>query len=230
MRPKYAYYIREVKMDIKNPLYKNQGIHVITALFTVEDGKFKVLLIKRNNEPFKDMWILVGGACYNNETVEEAMKREMFEKTGLKNINTTFFRVYSNPNRSPLMRMLAVVYIGVIDCKKVSIQKKTTKTKDADWFLLDRVPPLGYDHSEILKDATEFLKEKMFDSQLMKGLFPKTFTLPELYKAYQSILDKGLDRRNFRKLLLSSGIIEPTGQLEATSGKKPAKLYKFCEK
>ena len=117
-------------MEKDNPLYAGQGIHVITALFTVEDGKFKVLLIKRNNEPFKNMWILIGGACYNNETVEEAMKREMYEKTGLKNIQTTFFRIYSEPNRSPIMRMLAVVYIGVIDCKKVKVLKKTTKTKD----------------------------------------------------------------------------------------------------
>ncbi len=213
-----------------NPLYKNQGIHVITALFTVENGKFKVLLIKRNNEPFKNMWILIGGACYNNETVEQAMQREMYEKTGLKNIQTTFFKVYSDPNRSPIMRMLAVVYIGVIDCKKVKVLKKTTKTKDADWFMIDRVPPLGYDHSKILVDAIEYLKEKIFDSQILKNLFPPTFTLPQICNAYQSILEKDLDRRNFRKKLLSIGIIEPTGESEAVVGKKPAKLYRFCDK
>ena len=216
-------------MEKDNPLYKNQGIHVITALFTVEDGNFKVLLLKRDNQPFKNMWTLVGGACYNNETVEEAMQREMYEKTGLKNIKTTFFKVYSDPNRSPIMRMLAVVYIGVIDCKKVKILKKTTKTKDADWFLIDRVPPLAYDHNKILTDAIEFLKEKMFDSQILKNLFPQTFILPEISNAYQSILDKEIDRRNFRKRLISSGIIEPTGEYEATTGKKPAKLYRFCE-
>lgn len=216
-------------MQKENPLYKNQGIHVITALFTVEDGKFKVLLIKRGNEPFKNKWILVGGACYNNETVEEAMKREMYEKTGLKDVKTSFFRIYSEPNRSPVMRMLAVVYIGVIDCKKVKILKKTTKTKDADWFLIDRVPPLGYDHSEILVDAIEFLKEKIFDSQILKALFPDTFTLPDICNAYKSILDKDIDRRNFRKKLLSNKIIEPTGTFETVEGKKPAKLYRFCK-
>ena len=217
-------------MEKDNPLYAGQGIHVITALFTVEDGKFKVLLIKRNNEPFKNMWILIGGACYNNETVEEAMKREMYEKTGLKNIQTTFFSIYSEPNRSPIMRMLAVVYIGVIDCKKVKVLKKTTKTKDADWFMIDRVPPLGYDHSKILVDAIEFLKEKIFDSQILKNLFPPTFTMPEIITAYQSILEKDIDRRNFRKKLLASGIIESTGENESSPGKKPAKLYRFCDK
>ena len=76
-------------MDIKNPLYKNQGIHVVLALFTVENGKFKVFLIQRKNEPFKDKWILIGGACYNNEDVDSAMKRELLEKTGMKRLTST---------------------------------------------------------------------------------------------------------------------------------------------
>lgn len=214
-------------MDKNNPLYANQGLHVINALFTVEDGKFKVLLIKRSNEPFKDKWILIGGACYNNETTDEAMKRELFEKTGLKNINFELFNVYSDPNRSPLMRMFAVAYIGVIDCKKVNVLKHTTKTKDADWFLIDRIPPLAYDHDVILKDAINYLKKRLFDSTILENLFPKHFTLPQLHKAYESILEKKIDRRNFRKKLLQDKIIEDTGLYEDESGKKPAKLYKF---
>ena len=214
-------------MNKENPLYKNQGIHVITALFTVEEGKFKVLLIKRKNEPFKDKWILVGGACYNNEDTESAMKREMLEKTGLKNINLEFFKVFSNPDRSPLMRMIAIAYIGVIDCKKVKLLKETTKTKDADWFLIDRIPELGYDHSEILKQAIEFLKVKIFNSQILKNLFPKKFTLPQLYGAYKSILNRDIDRRNFRKKLISDGIIQDTGEILNQEGKKSAKLYSF---
>lgn len=214
-------------MNKENPLYKNQGIHVITALFTVEEGKFKVLLIKRKNEPFKDKWILVGGACYNNEDTESAMKREMLEKTGLKNINLEFFKVFSKPNRSPLMRMIAIAYIGVIDCKKVKLLKETTKTKDADWFLIDRIPELGYDHSEILKQAIKFLKVKIFNSQILKNLFPKKFTLPQLYGAYKSILNRDIDRRNFRKKLISDGIIQDTGEILNQEGKKSAKLYSF---
>ena len=214
-------------MNKDNPLYKNQGIHVLTSLFTVEDGKFKVLLIKRKNEPFKDKWILVGGACYNNETTDDAMKREMFEKTGLKNINFEFFNIFSRPDRSPLMRMLAVAYVGVIDCKKVKILRETTKTKDADWFQIDRVPELGYDHKEILEKSIEYLRKRIFDSIILKNLFPKTFTLPQLYNAYVSILNKNIDRRNFRKKMLSYNIIEDTGLYESESGKKPAKLYSF---
>ena len=214
-------------MDINNPLYKNQGIHAVLSLFTVEDGKFKVFLIKRKNQPYKDMWTLVGGACYNNETIDDALKREMFEKAGLKNINFKMFNVYSNPKRSPLCRMIAIAYVGVIDSNRVKYLKETNKTQDADWFLIDRVPLLAYDHQEILKDAIEFLKEKIFDTTILKDLFPPNFTLPQLHKAYESILNKQIDRRNFRKGLLQKNIIVDTGKFEEISGKKPSKLYRF---
>jgi len=215
-------------MDIKNPLYKNQGIHVVLALFTTENGKVKVFLIKRKNQPFKDKWILVGGACYNNEDVDSAMKREMYEKAGLKNINYRMFNVYSKPDRSPVCRMIAIAYIGVIDSSRVKFLKETTKTQDADWFLIDRIPNLGYDHQEILEDAIEYLKKQIFDTTILKDLFPKYFTLPQLHKTYESILNKNIDRRNFRKRLLQQNIIIETGKLEEIAGKKPSKLYMFA--
>lgn len=215
-------------MDIKNPLYKNQGIHVVLALFTTENGKVKVFLIKRKNQPFKDKWILVGGACYNNEDVDSAMKREMYEKAGLKNINYRMFNVYSKPDRSPVCRMIAIAYIGVIDSSRVKFLKETTKTQDADWFLIDRIPNLGYDHQEILEDAIKYLKKQIFDTTILKDLFPKYFTLPQLHKTYESILNKNIDRRNFRKRLLQQNIIFETGKLEEIAGKKPSKLYMFA--
>ena len=214
-------------MDINNPFYKDQGIHVILSLFTVKDGKFKVFLIQKKNQPFKDKWIMIGGACYNYEDTETALKREIFEKTGMKDINFQLCNIYSNPKRSPICRMLGVSYIGVIDFEKAKYLKETLKTKNADWFELGHIPELGYDHTEILGDAIEFLKNKMFDTAILKDLFAKYFTLPELHSAYQSILNKKIDRRNFRKNLINKKIIEDTGMVQEFIGKKPAKLYKF---
>ena len=85
-------------MQINNPLYKNQGIHVICSIFTVEMGITKVLLIKRKNEPYKNMWALVGGALYNNEDLLDGMKREIFEKTGIKNIDIYLSGVFGKKN------------------------------------------------------------------------------------------------------------------------------------
>ena len=214
-------------MEKNNPLYKNQGIHSVLALFTVENGRFKVFLIQRNNEPFKGKWILIGGACYNNEDVETAMKRELFEKTGMKDIHFQMFNVYSKPDRSPVCRMIAIAHIGVVDCKRVEYLKQTLKTQDADWFEINLIPELGFDHTEILGDAIEYLKSKIFDTAILKDLFPKYFTLPDLHNAYESILNKCIDRRNFRKRMLLQNIIKDSGMVQEVAGKKPAKLYKF---
>ncbi len=214
-------------MNINDERYQNQGLHVVLALFTVENGSFKVLLIKRKNEPFKNKWILVGGCAYNTETGEEAMERELYEKTHIKNIDFEMFDVFTNPNRSPLKRMIAIGYIGVSDSSIIKKFKNTEKASDADWFEIDRIPELGYDHKEILEKAIAKLKEKIFSTSILKKLYPNTFTLPELQTAYEKILDKNLDRRNFRKTLLQKGLIVDTGKTEETVGKKPSKLYKF---
>ena len=130
-------------MEKNNPLYKNQGIHLISSIFTVEEGKVKVLLIKRKNEPFKDKWALVGGALYNNEEIEVGVKREIFEKTGIKDIDIYFSSMFSKIDRSPIMRMIAINYVGIVDNSKMEILKETFKTSNADWFTIDNIPDLA---------------------------------------------------------------------------------------
>lgn len=217
-------------MNVKEKRYKNQGIHVITAIFTVEQGVAKVLLVKRKNEPFFGEWILTGGALYNNEDLIEGARREIFEKTGIQNIEIEQFKVFGRVDRAPLMRMVAVAYIGIIDSSRVKVLRETLNTSNADWFSINRVPSLGYDHDEILVEALEELKRKIVSSTILKALFPNQFSLPELQKVYEAILEKPLDRRNFRKKLLSLDLIEDTGETAKFEGKKPAKQYRFKEK
>ncbi|MBQ4583861.1 MAG: NUDIX hydrolase [Bacilli bacterium] len=214
-------------MQVKNPLYKDQGIHVITSIFTVIDGVTKVLLVKRKNSPFKDMWSLVGGALYNNEDLLDGVKREMFEKTGIVNIDTYFSGVFGKKDRSPVKRMIAITYIGIIDSEKVSFLKETLKTSNADWFAIDKIPKLAFDHNEIVKEALKSLQENIVNTDILKALFPSGFTIPEIQRVYESILDKKFDRRNFRKKLLSIDLIQDTNKVRNFKGNKPAKVYKF---
>lgn len=216
-------------MKLNNPLYKNIGIHVICSIFTVDKGIVKVLLVKRKNEPYKNKWALVGGALYNNETILNGIKREIYEKTGIDNVNLYFSNVEGNVDRSPLKRMIAINYIGMID-KQNAILKDTEKTSNADWFNISDVHDLAYDHDEILKIARENLKKLVVSSTVLKSLFPKGFTMPELQKTYESILDKKFDRRNFRKKILGLGLIRETDSVEVFNGKKPAKKYVFEDK
>lgn len=214
-------------MEVNNPLYKNQGIHVISSIFTVEKGITKVLLIRRRNDPYKDMWALVGGALYNNEELLEGAKREISEKVGIDNIDIYFSNVFGNLNRSPIMRMVAISFVGVIDCEKVAIFKETLKTSNADWFSIKDIPKLAYDHNVILNDALENLKAKIVSSDILKSLFPNGFTIPEIQKTYESILNVKYDRRNFRKKILNIDLIEDTGKTKIFEGTKPAKIYNF---
>ena len=214
-------------MEVNNPLYKKIGVHLIASIFTVEKGIVKVLLIRRFNEPFKGMWALVGGALYNNEELEVGIQREIFEKTGISGVDVSMFNSFGKLNRSPLQRMIALSYVGVIDSYKVNVIKETLKTSDADWFPLDEIPELAYDHKEILASAVEELKVRIVKSDILKELYPKGFTMPEIQKVYENILDKKFDKRNFRKKLLSLGIIEETNKSEIFEGRKPAKIFKF---
>lgn len=217
-------------MEVNNPLYKGQGIHVITSIFTVEKGVTKVLLIRRKNNPYKDMWALVGGALYNNEELFDGLKREVYEKTGIKDIELYFSNVFGKVDRSPVMRMVATTFIGVIDNDKVSILKDTLKTSNADWFAINNIPDLAYDHNEILLDGIECLKSKIVSTSILKSLFPNGFTIPEIQKTYESILNIKFDRRNFRKKLLSIDLIQDTNKTKVFEGTKPAKVYKFKNK
>ena len=217
-------------MEVYNPLYKNQGVHLIISIFTVDNGATKVLLVKRKNEPYKGSWALVGGALYNNEDLIDGMKREIFEKTGIKDIDIYFSNIFGKVDRSPVMRMVATSFIGVIDHEKVSILTETLNTSNADWFSIDNIPSLAYDHNEILNDGLKFLKEKIASTDILKALFPNGFTLPEIQKTYESILGTSFDRRNFRKKLLSLDLIVDTGKTKIFEGTKPAKIYKFNEK
>ena len=214
-------------MELSNRLYKNIGVHVITTLFTVNKGDVKILLVKRANEPYKDYWALPGGAMYNNETLEVAAKRELKEKTGLVNINVELSGVFDDVKRSNLQRMIGVSFLGVINTKGIELQKETMKTSNAYFFAIDKVPRLAYDHNLVIDKSLAILKEKILKSSILKDLLPEEFTLPELQKVYETLLNKELDRRNFRKKLLNDGIIWAVNKNAVFNGKKPAKLYCF---
>ncbi len=214
-------------MDVKNKLYKNQGIHVITTLFTVEQGITKVLLIKRKNEPFLGDWVLTGGALFNNEDLETGALRELEEKTGITGVDIKQFKAFGKVDRSPIMRMVAVGFFGIIDSKRVNVLRETENTSNADWFPIDKIPPLGFDHEEILHDAIIELRKQIVKSNILKSLFPDGVTMPELQKTYEAILNEKFDRRNFRKKMLNLDLIEDTNKSDKFEGNKPAKVYKF---
>lgn len=216
-------------MELNNKLYQNIGIHLITTLFTVEKGEVKVLLIKRTNEPFKNYWALPGGAMYNNETLEEGAKRELKEKTGLANINLELINLFDDIKRSNLKRMIGISFLGVINTDGIKLQKETLKTSNALFVPVDKIPNLAYDHNNVIEKSLQSLRKKILESNILKDLLPEEFPLPELQKVYETLLNKKIDRRNFRKKLLNDGVIIDTKKNIVFMGHKPAKLYRFSD-
>lgn len=214
-------------MKYKDKRYLKQGIHVLACIFTVKNGDFKILLINRKLEPFKNMWSLVGGALYNNETVEDGLRREIFEKSGIKDIELINFGIYSRVDRAPNFRMVALPFITVIDSEKYEILRETSHTNDARWFSISKLPEMAFDHDEIVRDGIKYLKENIESPKILKNLLPKEFALPELLKTYESAMGIKLDRRNFRKKLITNKVIEDTGKMQVTKGVKSSKLYRF---
>lgn len=192
-------------MNKRNPLYKNQGIHSIGCIFTLDEGVIKVLLLKKQDEPHKGKWLLLGGAVYNNEDTDTALKRDIKEKLGLDYAYIEQFHTFSSPERTQDMRMVAVAYIGITDIKKID---QLDVQKEYEFFRIDKLPKLAYDHLEILTRGIEALKYRMMKSTLASLFMPVEFTLPELQRVYECVLERQLDRRNFRRKLLSLGLIE----------------------
>ncbi len=214
-------------MELKNPLYKNIGIHVVSSIFTVDNGIVKVLLVKRTNNPYNGYWALPGGGLYNNELVIDGAKRELKEKTGLENVELSMYKIFDKIDRSPLKRMIAIAYIGVIDKKRAHLLTETNKTSSSDWIDINNIPTLAYDYNEILNGAIDRLKELIQTTNILKSLFPDEFTLAELHQVYESILNTNIDRRNFRKKMINSELVIDTNKTINYKGKKPAKLYIF---
>lgn len=216
-------------MRVGNERYKNQGIHVISAIFTVEGNHIKVLLIKRKNELYKEKWALVGGALYNNEQLEDGVRREIFEKTGIKDVELYQYGVFDELGKTEdiPMRMVAIAYLGLIDGKKTKIIKENRNTVDVAWIDMNKVPDLAFSHNEILNKEIEKLRELILESNILKVLLPKEFTMPQLQSIYEGILNKTFDRRNFRKKILSLNIIDDTNKEISLNGNRPSKLYRF---
>lgn len=211
-------------MDLLNKKYIRQGIHGIVSLFTVEDSSIKVLLVKEKAGPFKDRWILTGGAIYNDEDIESGIRRELREKIDNSDFYMEQFGIYSDPNRTSVIRMVAVCYVALVNVNESTL---IGNSEDVKWFKIDDLPDLGYDHNQILKDSIEYLKKIILKSNIVRVLLPEYFTMPQLTKIYSTLLNKTIDRRNFRKKFLSLNLIDEVNYSGERKVGKPAKYYRF---
>ncbi|MBQ7917418.1 MAG: NUDIX hydrolase [Clostridia bacterium] len=208
-----------------NDKYEKQMISIDISIFSVIDNKLKVLLIKRTNEPYLNMWGLIGGGVYNFESCEDAVQRELQEKLGINQISPILSGVFSEPNRDVRFRNISISYYCMTNADLLKNHNETGR--ETEWFEINELPNLAFDHKDILLKALQNLKEKAFDINFMKEYLPKQFTLGSLQTIYESILQTSLDKRNFRRKMNSLKCLESTGLKNELDTHKKSEIYKF---
>ncbi len=217
------------KKDYNADKYDKPSVTVDMIIFTVKNDDFNVLLVKRNIHPFKNYWALPGGFVRIEESLDEAAKRELSEETGVKDVYLEQLYTFGAPKRDPRTRVITVAYFALINSKDLEL-KASTDVSDVKWFSVYKMPELAFDHKIIIEYAVKRLRWKMEYTTVGFKLLPKKFTLSQLQNIYEIIFNKKFDKRNFRKKILSLGLIEPTKEKTMNVSHRPAELYSFKRK
>lgn len=205
-------------------------VDAIVFGYSKEDG-VSVLLIERKYDPFKGSWAIPGGFVLEEESLEDAVKRELLEETGVETGYLEQLYTFGSPKRDPRQRIITVAYFGLVKTRKYEQLKASTDAENASWFSIRKLPSLAFDHKQILTVAFERLKAKIRYQPIGFELLDKKFPFSDLEKLYTALLDRDINRRNFSKKILSFGFIEETGELSIAKGKgRPSKMYQFNQK
>lgn len=206
------------------------AVDAIVFGYSKQDG-VSVLLIQRKYEPYKNSWAIPGGFVLENESLEEAVKRELVEETGITVNYLEQLYTFGEPKRDPRQRIIAVAYFGLVKASQYQELKASTDAENAKWFSIKKLPALAFDHKQILQVAIERLRAKVRYQPVGFELLDKKFPFSDLEKLYTALLDKEINRRNFSKKILSFDFLEETGELSKSEGKgRPSKMYQFNQK
>ncbi len=206
--------------------YPRAALTVDCVVFGLDESDLKVLLIQRDLPPFEGRWALPGGFVRLDETLEEAARRELHEETGIENVFLEQLYTVGDLHRDPRERVVTVAYYALVKLTDHQVQA-ATDARNAAWFAVDDVPPLAFDHAKILTLAHERLRGKVRYQPIGFELLPAKFTLRQIQHLYEVVLDRPLDKRNFRKKILGMDILVELDEVETDVAHRAARLYKF---
>ena len=216
-------------MNSQNFCYKypHPAVTADCVIFGFDGVAIKVLLIQRGIEPYKGKWAFPGGFMNIDETIEKCAKRELEEETGLKASSVEQFYTFTDVNRDPRERVITVAHYALVRLEEV---KGGDDARSAQWFAMNEIPSLAFDHDRILRIAVNRLKERICFEPIGFELLPEIFTMSALQNLYEAILEMKFDRRNFYNKMLKLGILsEAEARPKDASRRTPIK-YRFNAK
>jgi len=202
-------------------------IAVDCIIFGFDKNQLKLLLMKRALEPEMGKWSLIGGFVTKDESLDDAAQRVLHKLTGLKNIYMEEVKAFSEVDRDPGERTISVAYYALI---KTSRNMKLSDEYGAQWFPIEKIPPLIFDHLQMVEAAKKKLKTMAKHQPIGFELLPKKFTIPQLRSLYEAIYEENLDKRNFSRKLLAMNLLEKLDEKDKKNSKKGAYLYRFDKK
>lgn len=211
-----------MKQDIK------VSVDAVVFGYSPEEG-IQVLLIKRKYEPFQKSWALPGGLVLNEESLEEAVRRELQEEAGIDLNYLEQLYSFGQPGRDPRNRAISIAHFGLVRPGDYQLSAQTD-AEDVAWFNIKRIPRLAFDHKHIIDSAIKRLRGKIVYEPIGFELLDKEFPFSDLEKLYQVLLDNDLDRRNFKKRIMALGFLEEVNKTLQRKAGRPAKLYRFNKK
>ena len=205
-----------------------QDIKVATdaVIFTVRRGELMALLIQMKKVPYAGKWAVPGGIIGQAETSEQAARRILTTQTGVSDAHLEQLATFDDPKRDKLRRVISVAYVALVASEKV-ILKTTEKYAEVRWWPTSKLPPLAYDHKDMVAVGVSRLQAKLEYTNVAWSLLPAQFTLTELQEIYEIILGRPVDKRNFRRRVLDLGIVVGTGTKRMGGAHRPAELYAF---
>jgi 8-oxo-dGTP diphosphatase len=206
--------------------YPRPAVTVDCVVFGLDDELLKVLLIQRDREPFAGRWALPGGFVDPRETLEQAALRELSEETGVSKVYLEQLHSFGAPDRDPRDRVITVAYYALVR-RLDHAPQAASDARAVAWFPASQCPPLAFDHREIVAMARRRLQAKLREQPLGFELLPRKFTLSQIQRVYEAVLGRELDKRNFRKKLLATGVLRELAETQRDVAHRAARLYQF---
>ena len=203
-------------------------LSVDCIIFGFEENKLKVLIGKRKMDPGRGEWSLYGGFVRNDEGVDEAADRTLFELTGIRNVYMRQVGAFGSVDRDPGERVVSVAYYALINVADYSA--KLQKEHQLEWVNIDEIPPMFSDHNEMIRKARKLMQQKIKTEPISFQLLPSLFTLTQLQRLYEAVNGEEVDKRNFRKRIKEMDFIEKTDLIDKQMSKRGAYLYRFNKK